>query len=140
MITDGIKSVGTNYQSTSVSTVVKPSAPEQPLQSNATETSATQPQISITVGESVNSDANREATDSEQKLSIEALKKAVAEINKQSENSTVQFGIHEETNRITIKILDKTTREVIREFPPEKVLDQIAKAWELAGLMVDEKR
>ena len=120
--------------------MVKPSAPEQPLQSNATETSATQPQISITVGESVNSDANREATDSEQKLSIEALKKAVAEINKQSENSTVQFGIHEETNRITIKILDKTTREVIREFPPEKVLDQIAKAWELAGLMVDEKR
>ena len=139
MITDGIKSVGTNYQSTPVSTVARPSVAEQPVVSTQ-DVVAAQPQISITVGESVNSDGNREATDSEQKLSIEALKKAVAEINKQSNNSTVQFGIHEETNRITIKILDKSTREVIREFPPEKVLDQIAKAWELAGLMVDEKR
>ncbi len=139
MITDGIKSVGTNYQSTPVSTVVRPSVAEQPVVSTQ-DVATTQPQISITVGDSVNNDANREATDGEQKLSIEALKKAVNEINKQSNNSTVQFGIHEETNRITIKILDKSTREVIREFPPEKVLDQIAKAWELAGLMVDEKR
>jgi flagellar protein FlaG len=29
---------------------------------------------------------------------------------------------------------------VIKELPPEKTLDMIAKVWELAGLMVDEKR
>lgn len=139
MITEGMKSVGTNYQSVQVNTVTRPSVAEQPMVS-VQEAGIPQPQISITVGEGVSGDASREATDSEQKLSIEALKRAVNEINKQSNNSTVQFGIHEETNRITIKILDKSTREVVREFPPEKVLDQIAKAWELAGLMVDEKR
>ena len=32
------------------------------------------------------------------------------------------------------------TEEVIKEFPPEKTLDMIAKVWEMAGLMVDEKR
>ena len=48
--------------------------------------------------------------------------------------------IHEKTNRITIKIVDKKTKEVIREFPPEETLDMIAKAWELAGILVDEKR
>ncbi len=50
------------------------------------------------------------------------------------------FGIHEATNRITIKIVDKDTREVIKELPPEKTLDMIAKVWEMAGILVDEKR
>ena len=35
---------------------------------------------------------------------------------------------------------EKETKEVIKELPPEKTLDMIAKAWELAGLLVDEKR
>ena len=48
--------------------------------------------------------------------------------------------MHEKTNRITIKIVDKETKEIIKEFPPEKTLDMIAKVWEVAGLMVDEKR
>ena len=70
----------------------------------------------------------------------ERVKKAVDEINKNMTNSVAQFGIHEGTNRITIKIVDKQTKEVIKELPPEKTLDMIAKAWELAGLMVDERR
>ena len=69
----------------------------------------------------------------------EALKKAVEEINKNATNSEVVFGIHEATNRMTIKIVDKDSRKVIKEYPPEKTLDMIAKVWELAGLLVDEK-
>lgn len=68
------------------------------------------------------------------------LKKAVDTLNKQMSNSEAVFGIHEDTNRVTIKIVDKETKEVIKELPPEKTLDMIAKAWELAGLLVDEKR
>lgn len=70
------------------------------------------------------------------------LKKAVDDINKRAVNdqSEAVFGIHDKTNRITIKIIDKKTKEVIKEFPPEKTLDMIAKVWEMAGLMVDEKR
>ena len=68
------------------------------------------------------------------------IKKAVEDINKKANNSEAIFGIHEKTNRVTIKIVDKDTKEVIKEFPPEKTLDMIAKAWEIAGLMVDEKR
>lgn len=70
----------------------------------------------------------------------EKIKKAIDDINKKAMNSEAVFGIHEETNRVTIKIVDKKTKEVIKEFPPEKTLDMIAKAWELAGLMVDQKR
>lgn len=70
----------------------------------------------------------------------EAMKKAVDEINKSAKNSEAIFGIHDATNRVTIKIVDKDTRKVLKEYPPEKTLDMIAKVWEMAGLMVDEKR
>lgn len=72
--------------------------------------------------------------------SHEQIKKAVEQMNKKMMNSEAVFGIHEDTNRVTIKIVDKDTKEVIKELPPEKTLDMIAKAWELAGLLVDEKR
>jgi flagellar protein FlaG len=68
------------------------------------------------------------------------IKKAVDEINKKANNSEAIFGIHEATNRVTIKLVDKETKEVIKELPPEKTLDMIAKVWEMAGLLVDEKR
>ena len=68
------------------------------------------------------------------------IKRAVEDMNKRMFNSEAQFGIHEGTNRVTIKIVDKETKEVIKELPPEKTLDMIAKAWEMAGLMVDERR
>ena len=67
------------------------------------------------------------------------LKKAVNDLNKQLKNSEAIFGIHDKTNRVTIKIIDKTTKEVIKEYPPEETLDMIAKVWEIAGILVDEK-
>lgn len=68
------------------------------------------------------------------------LKKAVNDMNRQMKNSEAIFGIHDKTNRVTIKIVDKTTKEVIKEYPPEQTLDMIAKVWEVAGILVDEKR
>lgn len=75
-----------------------------------------------------------------QQPSNEQIRKAVEDINKKASYSDVQFGVHEGTNRITIKIVDRETKKVIKELPPEKTLDMIAKAWELAGILVDEKR
>ena len=76
----------------------------------------------------------------QQQPSNEQIKKAVEQLNKNMANSTAIFGIHEGTNRVTIKIVDKDTKEIIKELPAEKTLDMIAKAWELAGILVDEKR
>lgn len=72
----------------------------------------------------------------------EQLKKAIMEMNRRINNSNEEavFGVHEDTNRIMIKIMDKDTKEVIKEFPPEKTLDMIARIWEMAGILVDEKR
>ncbi len=76
----------------------------------------------------------------EGQASSEQIRQAVDKINKNTSNQEAIFGIHDATNRVTIKIVDKETKEVIREYPPEKTLDMIAKVWEMAGLMVDERR
>jgi flagellar protein FlaG len=39
-----------------------------------------------------------------------------------------------------VKVKDRESGEVIRELPPEKSLDFLAKVWEMAGLLFDEKR
>ena len=75
-----------------------------------------------------------------QQPSNEQIRKAVEQLNKKIGNSEAIFGIHEETNRVTIKLVDKDTKEVIKELPPEKTLDMIAKLWDMAGILVDEKR
>ncbi len=85
-----------------------------------------------------NSGDNKSNNNSEQK---QTTMKDVSEINKVINRNTVaEFGYNEPTNRITIKIKDKETDEVIKEIPSEKALEMLAKAWELAGILVDEKR
>jgi len=36
--------------------------------------------------------------------------------------------------------MDVDTDKVIREIPPEETLEMLQKLWEVAGLLVDEKR
>lgn len=85
-------------------------------------------------------DGNRDDSQTKQTISENSqIKKAVDEINKKAHNSEAVFGIHDATNRVTIKIVDKDTKKVLKEYPPEKTLDMIAKVWEMAGLLVDKK-
>lgn len=70
----------------------------------------------------------------------EQIKKAVENLNKNNPHTEAIFGTHEGTNRVTIKIVDKDTKKILKEYPPEKTLDMIEKVWEMAGIMVDEKR
>ncbi len=83
---------------------------------------------------------NGETQSKEQQATHDQIRKAVEKLNKSMANSEAVFGIHEDTNRVTIKIIDKSTKEVLRELPPEKTLDMIAKVWEMAGILIDEKR
>ena len=76
----------------------------------------------------------------QQQANNEKIRKAVEQLNKNMSHSEAVFGFHDATNRVTIKIIDKDTKEVIKELPPEKTLDMIAKVWEMAGILVDERR
>lgn len=70
----------------------------------------------------------------------ETIQKAVEQINKKVDNPSIRFAYHEKTNRIVIRIVDRESMEVVKEIPLEKTLDMIAKVWEIAGILVDEKR
>jgi len=85
-------------------------------------------------------ESNASTPQEQQQVLNDQIKKAVERMNQSMSHSEAIFGIHEKTNRVTIKIIDKDTKEVIKEIPPEKTLDMIAKAWELAGILVDERR
>jgi len=85
-------------------------------------------------------EGNGNQDDGGKEIDQELMRKAMKELNKKASNVTAEFGIHEGTNRITIKMVDKKTKEVIKELPPEKMLDMIARVWEMSGLVVDEKR
>ena len=107
----------------------------------AQETTMQSDPSTVAIGKVDQSDEqNQDAQYEQQQATPDQIKKAVEQLNKKMNNSEALFGMHEGTNRVTIKIVDKSTKEVIKELPPEKTLDMIAKAWELAGLLVDEKR
>ena len=86
------------------------------------------------------------STDAKEKIqqkqaSTSSMKSASKSINNMINMNTVaEFGFFEDTNRIIIKIKDKTTNEVIKEIPSEKALEILLKAWEASGMLVDEKR
>lgn len=55
-------------------------------------------------------------------------------------NSHLKFEIHDKTNQVMVSIIDDESGEVLKEIPPKKMLDMVAKLWEIAGIFVDEKR
>lgn len=65
---------------------------------------------------------------------------AVSKANRRMEHTRCEYSYHKETNRVSIKVINDDTNEVIREIPPEKSLDMLQKMWEMAGILVDEKR
>ncbi len=75
-------------------------------------------------------------------VSEQQIKDAVSQVNSKLKmhRTRCEFSYHEETKRVSIKVFDKETDEVIREIPPEQTLEMVQKAWELAGFLVDEKR
>ena len=70
------------------------------------------------------------------------VRTAIKTANTKVRNSTThcEFKYHEDTKRVSITVKDDETGEIVKEIPPEETLDMLSKVWEMAGLMVDEKR
>ena len=98
--------------------------------------------VTVSVSKADNKDGQSAGNQNaeQQQAANEKVKKAVEQLNRNMPHSEAVFGIHDGTNRVMIKIVDKDTKEVIKESPPEETLDMIEKVWELAGIMVDERR
>jgi len=78
----------------------------------------------------------------EQDTMSSKIKDAVDKVNKKivPTKTRCEFSYHEDTNRISIKVIDQVTEETIKEIPAEETLDMLARIWEFSGLLVDERR
>ena len=73
--------------------------------------------------------------------SREKLEEAVKQVNDfvQPFNNGLQFSLDDDTGKTIVKVIDKTTDEVIRQFPSEEMLG-IAKAIDtMKGLLIQQK-
>ncbi|GEK88794.1 flagellar protein FlaG [Alkalibacterium putridalgicola] len=75
----------------------------------------------------------------EHNTSKEQLEKRAVEATAamQRVNAQLTFKVHEGTGRTLVQLIEKETNEVIREIPPEKMLDVIAGIWKWSGITLD---
>lgn len=53
-------------------------------------------------------------------------------------NVGLRFSVHEPTGRTIVKVIDKETKELIREIPSEKILNIASKLDEMIGMIFDK--
>ncbi|WP_062569715.1 flagellar protein FlaG [Pseudoalteromonas arabiensis] len=53
-------------------------------------------------------------------------------------NRSLQFQVDEESGRDVIKVVDKNSGELIKQYPSEEVLSLVAKLSETAGFLIDQ--
>ncbi|NMB97203.1 MAG: flagellar protein FlaG [Clostridiaceae bacterium] len=73
-----------------------------------------------------------------EKVVLEAIERANKAIS--IANRRLEYAIHDKTKDIIVKVINTETEEIIREIPPEKMLDMVACIWEMIGIIVDERR
>lgn len=68
------------------------------------------------------------------------LEEAVEKANKQIKqtNISLEFKFYEDVNRYSVKLKDKKTDEVIREYPSEDSMKALENIWKVAGIIIDE--
>jgi flagellar protein FlaG len=72
----------------------------------------------------------------------EDLQDAVDTTNRllfEQQSTHFKFEVHDRTGRVMVNLVDTKTDEIIKEMPPEKILDLVANIWELVGIIVDER-
>lgn len=85
-----------------------------------------------------NKDSSVEAGRADLKIPLE---EAVERLNglKEFHDRGIRFSVDEETEKVVIKIVDSGTNEVIRQIPPEEVLNMIRHLNEFQGLLINKR-
>ncbi len=79
----------------------------------------------------------REGAGQDAELLKEVLE--VAQNHFQVSNVGLDFSVHGDTGRIKVSVTNRDTGDLIREIPPEQVLNLMAKIDEMMGILYDEK-
>lgn len=93
------------------------------------------------VGQTDNQGNENGIADSEDENRIKsAIDQANERIKQSNGYRRLAFSYNKETKKISIKVYDEITRELIKEIPPDKNKSILERIHDLAGIVVDEKR
>jgi len=83
----------------------------------------------------------QETKEYNQKELEEEVKESVKDVNEivDKVKEGLSFQIHEDTEKMMVQVIDVKTEEVIKELPPEEMLDLEARIHEMVGILIDEK-
>ena len=89
---------------------------------------------------SINENSQKQESKAETSMG-EKLQEAVTAINDflEVEKKASKFVLHEGLDKYYVKLVDPETEEVIKEIPPESLLNAFYEMKKLAGMIVDEK-
>jgi len=73
------------------------------------------------------------------KEGVESVARVIEDYANDVHNVGLKFQVHEDTGQFVIRVIDVNTNEVVREVPPENLLDLAAKMEEMMGMLYDEK-
>lgn len=97
-----------------------------------------EPSVSVNInGEEKNTEQEKDKRD----ITPEDAEEMSAMLNAFMEklNCGIQFKYHKELDLMAIQMINKRTKEVIKEFPPEKLLEAMEKTQEWIGVFLDKK-
>lgn len=104
-------------------------------QGNTRQTQSSTPQAQNNTQQS-----NTQKNNAEQPLERDQLEKMAQQLQEfmGEMNRSLQFQVDEESGRDVIKVIDKSSGDVIKQYPSEEVLDLVAKLSETAGFLIDQ--
>ncbi len=115
---------------------VKDQATKAPLQ----ETGRSEAQQSRVQQQNQNR-SRQPAVEPEQNM-LQEVEEAVRKLNDTAEamHLNLRFLMHEESDRWMVQVVDVKANEIIRELPPENVLNTVAQIQSLIGVLLDARR
>jgi flagellar protein FlaG len=88
----------------------------------------------VAKSEEANSVTNQDVSKEQLEVLAEKLQEFVSSLNK-----GLQFSVHEESGRDVIKVIDRESDEVVRQYPSEEVLELVAKLSDAAGNFINSQ-
>jgi len=88
-----------------------------------------------------NANTTRDQQEELEEFTEEQIEEGVETLNESVEalHKGLKFEIHEESDRMHVQVVDVIEDEVLKELPPEEILDMLGRIQEMVGIIIDEK-
>ena len=118
--------------------VVKPKVSSKPSQEVKKPKVSSKPSQEVKKPKEQQPGKNEKTKSSESQISDQLLG-SLEEDFQLIHNVALDFSLHEATGRTMVKVFNKDNDELIREIPPEQILDLAARLDEMVGMLFDQE-